>query len=76
LLRVFVNSPECGSILGSLLGIVICGALGGIAAWALVALAGLRGTFGALIAAIIGMFVATALWAAGVWLFNRFYRSP
>lgn len=76
MLRVFVNPLERGSILGSLLGIVICGGLGGIVAWALVTLAGLRGTFGALIAAIIGMLVATLLWAAGAWLVNRFRRSP
>jgi hypothetical protein len=76
LLRVSVNPLERGSILGSLLGIVVCGGVGGLAAWVIVSLAGFHGTFGAIVAAIVGMLVATALWAAGVWLLNRLRRSP
>jgi hypothetical protein len=76
LVGVFVNSLERGSILGSVLGIVVCGSVGGFAAWALVTVAGLRGTFGAIIAAVVGMLVATALWAAGAWLVNRLRRTP
>ena len=76
MLRVSVNSLERGSILGSLLGIVVCGGVGGLAAWAIVSFAGLHGTFGAIVAAIIGMLAATALWAAGVWLLNRLRRTP
>jgi len=67
---------ERGSILGSLLGIVICGGIGGLAAWGIVTLAGLNGTLGAIVAAIVGMFVATALWAGGVWLLDRLRRTP
>ena len=76
MLRGSVNPPERGSIVGSLLGIVVCGGLGGFAAWAIVTLAGFHGTFGALVAAIVGMVVATALWAAGVWLIHRLRRTP
>ena len=54
-----------GSILGSIVGILACGVLGGVAAFVLVAAAGVDGVPGALLAALIGMVVATALWAAG-----------
>jgi len=74
--RGSVNPLERGSILGSLLGIVVCGGLGGLAAWAIVTLVGLHGTFGAIVAAIVGMVVATALWAAGAWLLDRLRRTP
>ena len=53
------------SIVFSILGIVVCGVLGGMTAWAIVAALGLGGTMGAIVAAIIGMFAAFALWAAG-----------
>jgi hypothetical protein len=66
---------ERGSILSSLLGIVVCGGLGGLAAWGIVTLAGLHGTFGAIVAAIIGMLIATGLWAGGVWLSQRLRRT-
>ena len=58
--RYVMTPHERGSILGSLLGIVICGGIGGLAAWGIVTLAGLNGTLGAIVAAVIGMFVATA----------------
>lgn len=57
-----------GSILGSIIGILICGVTGGFAAWMLVTKLGIDGVTGALAAAVIGMVVATALWAGGSWL--------
>ena len=54
-----------GSIVGSILGILVCGVGGGLAAWALVNALGIGGVFGAIAAAGIGMVVATALWAGG-----------
>lgn len=57
-----------GSIFGSLIGILICGISGGFAAWLLVSRLGLDGVTGALVAAVTGMIVATALWVAGSWL--------
>jgi len=54
-----------GSILGSIVGIVACGGLGGLLAWALVMALGLQGTPAALLAAVVGMAVAFAAWAGG-----------
>jgi len=54
-----------GNILGSLLGILVCGAIGGFAAWFAVTAWEIEGVPGAIIAAAIGMFVATALWVGG-----------
>ena len=54
-----------GSVLGSVLGILVCGVAGGLAAWTLVAALGVEGIAGALLAAVTGMVVATALWAGG-----------
>jgi len=71
-----MNLHERGSLLSSLLGIVTCGGIGGLTAWWIVTLAGFNGTFGAIVAAVVGMFVATALWAGGVWLLNRLHRTP
>jgi hypothetical protein len=50
-------------IVSSVVGIIICGGLGGMAAWALVMSLGLGGTIGAIVAAIVGMVLAVALWA-------------
>ena len=55
-------------MLGSILGIFICGVGGGLAAWATVTALGLVGVLGAVLAAVIGMVVATALWAGGTTL--------
>jgi len=52
-------------IVWSVIGIFICGGLGGFAAWAFVATVGWSGTPGALAAAVIGMVVAAALWTGG-----------
>jgi hypothetical protein len=57
--------PNRGSVLGSILGILVCGVSGGVAAWTLVGAFGVQGIPGALIAAVIGMVVATALWTGG-----------
>ena len=59
-----MKSFQQGSIVGSILGIVVCGGVGGIVAWAVVASLGWDGTLGAIAAAIIGMVVATAAWVA------------
>jgi hypothetical protein len=53
------------SIVGSILSIVVCGGVGGVTAWALVGALGLGGTLGAVVAAVVGMIVAVALWVAG-----------
>ena len=59
-----------GSMLGSILGILVCGVGGGFAAWAAVTALGIDGVLGAILAAVIGMVVATALWAGGTTLFR------
>jgi hypothetical protein len=51
-----------GSIVFSILGILVGGIAGGLAGWSTIALLGLAGVGGALVAAIIGMIVATAVW--------------
>ena len=51
------------AIVWNVIGIVLCGGLGGFAAWAFVTGMGWVGTPGAIAAAIIGMVVAVALWA-------------
>ena len=52
------------AIVWSVIGIFVCGGLGGFAAWALVTSLGWVGTAGAIAAAAIGMVVAVALWVA------------
>ena len=54
-----------GNVVGSLLGILVCGVIGGFAAWSAVTAWEIDGVPGALAAAAIGMFVATALWVGG-----------
>ena len=54
-----------GAMLGSILGILACGVAGGFAAWSAVNVWGIDGVLGAILAAVIGMVVATALWAGG-----------
>ncbi len=46
----------------TILAIGICGGIGGLAGWALVTSLGLSGVVAAIIAAIVGMAIATALW--------------
>ena len=57
-----------GSMLGSILGILVCGVGGGFAAWAAVTAMGVTGVVGAILAVVTGMVVATALWAGGTTL--------
>jgi len=58
------KSPR-GSIFVSVIGILFCGVAGGYSAWMLVSNLGIDGVIGAFIAAVVGMIVATALWAGG-----------
>lgn len=51
------------SIFWSLIGIIVSGAVGGVAGWAVISLLGWSGVFGALVAAAIGMVAATAVFA-------------
>ena len=71
-----MTEKQSGSILARILGIVVCGGLGGVTAWAVVTAAGLGGTFGSIVAAIIGMVVATAAWAAGTALLRKVGAIP
>lgn len=54
------NTPS--SILFSVIGILVSGLCGGVAGWGLVHLVGLSGVPAALVAAVVGMVVATATW--------------
>jgi len=55
-----------GALAGKLAAIFACGAIGGVAAWAIVTMLGWDGTGGAIVAAMIGMVISVTLWAAGV----------
>jgi hypothetical protein len=57
-----MRTSQRGSTFGSILGIVICGGIGGVAAWSIVTILGWGGPLGAFAAAVIGMAVATAAW--------------
>ena len=59
-------------IVWSVVGIFICGGLGGLAAWALVTGLGLAGTLGAIVAAVVGMVLAVALWTLLTSLLRQF----
>jgi hypothetical protein len=52
-------------ILLNLLAIVVCGAIGAGAGYGVLALLDVWGVIGALIAALVGMVVASVAWAAG-----------
>jgi hypothetical protein len=60
-----MSQPTRDSIFVSIVGILVCGVAGGFSAWMLVSKLGIDGVIGAFIAAVIGMIVATALWAGG-----------
>jgi hypothetical protein len=62
-----MENNQRGGVLGSLAGIVVCGGIGGILAWAVVGTLDIEGVAGAIVATAIGMIVATALWIAGGW---------
>jgi hypothetical protein len=55
-----------GSLIGSIVGILLCGGIGGVGGWALVSALGVGGVAGALVAAIAAMALAVLLWAGGV----------
>ena len=59
-------------IVWSVIGIFICGGIGGFAAWTFVTAMGWAGVPGALAAAAVGMVVAAALWAGGTALLRTF----
>lgn len=67
-----MRPSRSGSILGSILGIIVCGGIGGFAAWGVVTQLGWQGLFGAIAAALIGMVVATAAWTALTLLLRKF----
>ena len=69
-----MQRPLHGSIMVSIIGILICGMAGGFSAWMLVSTLGIDGVAGALVAAVIGMIVATALWAGGAALVRALGR--
>ena len=51
------------AIFNSIVLIIICGGIGGFAAWALVTTIGVDGTWGAILAAIVGMIISVAAFA-------------
>ena len=59
------------SILWSVLGILVSGTAGGLVGWALVNGLGLGGVTAALLAAVAGMVVATAVWLGITLLLRR-----
>ena len=59
------------SIALSVLAILACGALGALAGFGVAASIGWAGTGAAILAAVIGMVVATLAWAAGVALLRK-----
>ena len=59
------------SIVLYVLAIVVCGGLGAGAGWIVAGGIGLTGTPMALVAAFVGMIVATALWILGTALFLK-----
>ena len=49
-------------LLWNVVGIILCGTVGGVVGWAAMQLVGLQGTVAAILASIIGMGIATAAW--------------
>jgi fructose-specific phosphotransferase system IIC component len=70
-----MRPSQSGSIISSLLGIVVCGGIGGLTAWVIVTQLHWDGLFGAIAAVLIGMAIATAAFAALTSLLDRF-RGP
>ena len=70
-----MRTSQRGAIFGSILGIVACGGIGGVAAWSIVTLMGWEGPLGAIAAAIIGMVVATGAWTALTSLLRMLRRT-
>jgi hypothetical protein len=59
------------SLAGSILAIAACGVAGAVVAWLIVSALGWTGTAGALLAAIVAMAIAFALFVSVVALFRR-----
>jgi hypothetical protein len=59
------------SFVAKLIAIVVCGAAGGVAGYAVRTWLALGGIAGALVAVIVAMVVATLAWAAGTALLRR-----
>lgn len=59
------------SLVLSVLAILFCGALGAFAGYALVRAFDFTGTLGSIVAAAIGMVVATFAWAVGIALLKK-----
>ena len=66
--------PRAVSIVLSLLGVLVCGTIGGVAAWALVTWIGLSGVPGSLLAAVVGMAIALAAWIGVTTVVHRALR--
>ncbi len=58
----------------SIVAIVVCGTVGGVAAWAIVTSIGLTGIAASLVAAVVGMVIALAAWTAVITLLHRIAR--
>jgi len=58
------------SLLPTLLAIVICGGVGATLAWFVVAAIGWTGVAGAIVTAIVGTILATAMFAGGIAIMN------
>ena len=58
------------SILPSAIAILACGVAGAVFAWTIADALGWTGVGGAILTAIVGMTMATVLWAAGVAIGN------
>ncbi|MCC6197604.1 MAG: hypothetical protein IT518_24400 [Burkholderiales bacterium] len=65
-----------GEILWSVLGILVSGAAGGVAGWALFHGLDLPRVLGALLAAIAGMVIATAVWLGITLILRRIGLVP
>jgi len=59
------------SIVLSVLAILLCGGLGALAGFGAVSMIGWTGTWGAIVAAVIGMVVATFAFALGAAILRR-----
>lgn len=55
-----------GSLIGSIVGILVCGGIGAVGGWVLVSALGVGGVPGALVAAFAAMLLAVLLWAGSV----------
>lgn len=51
-----------GSVFWSVVGIVVSGSAGGVTGWALVSAIEMSGVAAAIVAAVVGMVVATGVW--------------